>query len=272
MSIKSIIKDAGVTVAAEVFNVPLELLDTNPDNIRQTGERLSQHIRIIADDIAANGFDRGAVLTIRMINDRAQVQDGNCRLMAARLAASEGAEIKALPCVIEARRMSDADRVVRMATRNQGLPHSPEDYAIIITKLESYGWPRSQIAAGLGKSHTWIANTLALAEAAPDVKAAITAGTVSATEAIKQVRQHGAKAGAVIAEAAKASPTGKVTAKRLQASAPPLNAPHQPALAVNGDLVAAVTGFLRVWDYQRSQAEKLIEAVETMRFTLPVSE
>ena len=249
-----------------LFNVPIDLLDANPGNIRFDGEPLRKHVRAIADDILAYGYDRNSILTIREIDGRAQVQDGNCLLMAVRLAVSEGAEIKTLPCTPETKTVSEADRIVRMATRNQGLPHTAEEYAAIINKLQSYGWDDAEIAKRLQRSRQWLANIMDLASSPADVKAAVAEGTVSAIEAVKLVRKEGANAGAVIAEAAKTSKSGRVTARHLKPVATPINTPQTPAQPVISDLAVAVTDFLILWD--SDGVKDFRPAVHAMRLAL----
>ena len=138
MRLKDFVKQSGGTTG-NLFNLPVALLDPNPANIRLDRRELRDHIRALADDIKANGYDRTRPLTIRRVNDRAEVQDGNCRLMAVRVAISEGAQIVNLPCIPETEGLSEADSLVRMATRNTSLQHSALEYAAIVQRFRSWG-------------------------------------------------------------------------------------------------------------------------------------
>ena len=106
-----------------------------------------------------------------------------------------------------------------------------------------------------------------------DVREAIAAGTVSATQAVKLIRTVGTEAGAVIAKAKAATGGGHITAKhvaaatakpasKVAASAVTLPAPVVEAVAIEvvpmptattveplgDDLARAVRAFLAAWD------------------------
>jgi hypothetical protein len=261
MRLKDFVKEAGGTTG-NLFNLPVDRFDPNPGNIRLDRQELRDHIRALADDIKTNGSDRTRP---RMVGDRAQVQDGNCRLMAVRVAISEGAQIVNLPCIPETDGMSEADSLVRMATRNTSLAHTALEYAVIVKKFQSWGWTDTEIAKRLQKSRQWLANTMDLAGAPIDVREAVAAGTVSPTQAVKLVRSEGANAGAVIAKAKAETGGNHITAKHVQAVAPktpkppviaavalpaPAPAPPPPITPppVCDGLATAVRAFLAAWD------------------------
>ena len=268
MKLKDLVKSSGGS-GSDLWNVPLELLDANPHNIRLDGPALREHIASLAESIQTHGFLRSRPLTVRQAaGDRLVVVDGNCRLLAVRLAMANGAEIKTLPCLSEAPNTSEADRTLNMLLANSGLQHTPMEYAASIKRLLSWGWTDTDIAKKLGKSRQWVSNVLETAALPADVQAQLVDSVVSATQARKLVRQHGDKAAAVIAGAAAASGRKHVTARHLAVAAPvavlpapvsvdgpavvaaPVAAPEADD-ATQDALVAlrqAVRGFLVAWE------------------------
>lgn len=217
MKLKDLVKSSGGS-GSDLWMVPIELLDANPHNLRLDGPALREHIAGLAESIMAHGFLRSRPLTIRQNSgDRLEVVDGNCRLLAVRLAMQKGAEIKTLPCLSEAPHTNDAERTLNMLLANSGLQHTPMEYAAAIKRLLSYGWTDTDIAKKLGKSRQWVSNVLETAALPADVQAQLVDSVVSATQARKLVRQHGDKAAAVIAGAAAASGRKHVTARHLAA-------------------------------------------------------
>ena len=154
MKLKDLVKSSGGS-GSDLWNVPLELLDPNPHNIRLDGPALREHIASLAESIQTHGFLRSRPLTVRQAaGDRLVVVDGNCRLLAVRLAMANGAEIKTLPCLSEAPNTSEADRTLNMLLANSGLQHTPMEYAASIKRLLSWGWTDTDIAKKAGCSRT----------------------------------------------------------------------------------------------------------------------
>ena len=184
-----------------------------------------------------------------------------------RLAIEEGAEILTLPCVLEAPNTTAAERLANQFVANSGLGHSPIEYVEGIKLLLSYGWTDQKVADRFGKSRQWVSNILELAGAPSDVQAAITNGTVSATQAIKLIRSEGADAGAVIAKvAAEQRAAGKekvrITAKNFTPAKPaaPKLTPPKPVVG----LLGAAREVLRIWE-SGSLDSDFTEAMECLR-------
>ena len=131
MRLKQLIQQEHGTLS-DLFGVPIHLLDANPDNVRIDTPELREHIRTLANSIIAQGFLRSRPLTVRQSGDRLIVVDGNCRLLAVRLAMEEGAEIKNLPCVSEAPGTNDADRTCNMLLANSGMAHTPLVPSVVV--------------------------------------------------------------------------------------------------------------------------------------------
>ncbi|WP_314435496.1 ParB/RepB/Spo0J family partition protein [Massilia timonae] len=154
------------------------------------------------------------------------IVDGHHRLAATLKNIAEGFEIKSL----EARhfRGNDADRVAHMLNSASGLALTPLQLGVQYRKLIGFGWTEPQIANRRGKSVQHVKDMIQLAEANSDVHQLVNAGQISGTAALKAVKQHGSKAGAVIQEGleqARAEGKEKVTPKALARS----SAPRKPA-------------------------------------------
>lgn len=250
MRLKSFCKEVGGTTS-DLFNLPLNVLRPNPDNIRIDTQELRDHIRGIADSIKATGYLRSEPFTIRLVGDTAQVVNGNCRYAACQIALAEGAELLTVPCMLEAPGTTEGDRIANMVVANSGLGHSPLEMTVAVKRLLSFGWTDTQIAKRWGKSRQYVANLLDLAGAAPDVQLAIANGTVSATQAIKLIRSEGADAGAVIAkvaEQARAEGRTRVTAKAFKAAKPEKSAGTPNTIPQAVGLLGAAREVLRIWD------------------------
>lgn len=119
---------------------------------------------------------------------------------------------------------NDADRVARIMTSQQNRKLTPLEIANGYARLRSFGWDNTRIAQKVGKTPQHVAQLLTLADANSDVQQIVAAGGVSATEAVKVVREHGENAGQVLADElgkAKAAGKAKVTAGTMKGKALP---------------------------------------------------
>jgi ParB-like chromosome segregation protein Spo0J len=164
-------------------------------------------------------------LEVRVDDGRIIIVDGHHRHAAALKAIAEGFEIKALDC--RHFRGNDADRVAHMLNSASGLALTPLQLGVQYRKLIGFGWSEAQIAGRRGKSVQHVKDMVQLAEADSDVHQAVNAGLISGTAALKMVKQHGSKAGAVIQEGveqAQADGKTKVKPKALaQGTRPKVN-------------------------------------------------
>lgn len=117
-----------------------------------------------------------------------------------------------------------AQRKAMVAKSNSQLPLDPVQRGRVYLSLrDEYGMSRQEIAVEMNKSLAHVDQHLLLATADPLVTAAIDAGIISATEAVKLTRDHGADAPAELErrkEAAKEIGKDKVTAKVAVPKAP----------------------------------------------------
>lgn len=189
--------DPGYNVQGREFNPDADALDLALlDSIRQSGVRTP--------------------ITIRADGETIVVVAGHRRLSAVRLLLAEGVDIKTIPCMPEARGTSEADRALDLLTSNDSKPLTALQEAEIYKRLMGHGWDLALIARKAARSITHIHNRLDLAAAPAEVLAMVADGAVSVSTAVATVRAEGSGAGKVLAEAAAASPSGKVTPKALR--------------------------------------------------------
>lgn len=165
-------------------------------------------------------------LEVRVEDGRIIIVDGHHRHAASMQNIAAGFDIKSLD--VRHFRGNDADRVAHMITSAGGLPLTPLQLGVQYRKLIGYGWTEPQIANRRGKSVQHVKDMIQLAEANSDVHQAVNSGLISGTAALKMVKQHGSKAGAVIQEGleqAKAEGKEKVTPRALART----SSPRKPA-------------------------------------------
>lgn len=117
-----------------------------------------------------------------------------------------------------------AQRKARVAKSNSQLPLDPVQRGRVYLSLrDDHGMTRQEIALDMNKSLAHVDQHLLLASGSPEVHEAVDSGVISATEAVKLVRDHGADAPAELErrkEAAKELGKDKVTAKVAAPKAP----------------------------------------------------
>ncbi|WP_338847933.1 hypothetical protein V8J88_03975 [Massilia sp. W12] len=126
---------------------------------------------------------------------------------------------------------NDVDRVLRIATSSEGRKLTPIQQAEIYKRLSKW-LTLEEIAKKTHKSEAHIRQMQMLANANHDVQNMVKAGEVSATEAVRVVREHGENAGHILQEAkahVKDSKNGRITAAAVKKAAPP--PPAAPAQA-----------------------------------------
>ncbi len=201
MRLREELKSIGGGVS-EMFSLPLDKCVPNPDNIRINTPELQAHIRALANDMKVRGYDRNQPLEFRRLGENQyMIQNGNCRLAAALLANSEGAEIRTVTGLPEPDGLTEAARLARNVLANSGKRHTSEEYSLIIAKYRSWGWVDADIAATLQISLTTLLNARLLASAPEDVKQAVADNIISSSEATALVRSEGKGSSAVLAKA-----------------------------------------------------------------------
>lgn len=95
---------------------------------------------------------------------------------------------------------NDAERVARIATSNSQRPLKPLERAAVYAELRAFNWSNDEIARRMGKSVAHVAQLLSLIDSNTDVQQLVKAGAVAPTVAVQHVKEHGEKAGAVLAD------------------------------------------------------------------------
>ena len=274
MRLKEFVSQIGGSTG-NLFSAAPEYFDANPDNLRDDCDDLRAHIASLAVSMKTHGYLETEPLVVRFMGDRLQVQEGNCRLLAVRLAVANGAEIKRIPFIAEPANLTDADRLARMILANSGRGHTSTELAKAIRKFRSWGWKDTEIADKLRISRQTIANTLETAALPADVRALVDSGTVAATTARKMVRADSVGAAATIAKAAEGRDGKRVTERHLRPVGVTVEGPAvvaAPVIPAEADdatqdalvtLRQAVRGFLAAWDDPNSG--RVNESVAAMR-------
>lgn len=148
-----------------------------------------------------------------------ELVEGHCRTTCYRELELEGFEVKPGEPLEYVNALlfagTAAERKARIVTSNSQLALAPLGYAKVYSDLRAEGMTNQEIAAMVGKSRGHVDQMLLLADGGEQVHEAVKAGVVSATEAVKIVREHREDAGAEIerrAEVAAEQGKGKVTA------------------------------------------------------------
>lgn len=114
---------------------------------------------------------------------------------------------------------NDADRTLRVLTSNQRRELRPIELGRGYLRLKNFGWPLDQIAESVGRGVPHVKDMIELACADSDVQQLVREKVVKPTTALKTVRQHGEKAGEVLAKAA-AENGGKVKPRHVATPRP----------------------------------------------------
>jgi len=175
----------------DVFGIDPHILKIEEGwNIRTDGPEKDAHIRTLADSIKAAGVRRP--LLVRAEGESLYVVDGECRLRATLLAISEGASIPSIPCMSEDRYSTPADRNVSMLVENEeNLPLTMLQKGEGMKRLLSHGYTETRIASEIGKSVTHVKTCLNLTTVSPEILTMVQDGKVSATTALKVVKEKG---------------------------------------------------------------------------------
>lgn len=190
------------------FNVDPRLIEVEPGFNRPIKREIVEGFKV-----TMRQGKKVPALMVRVEDSRIILVDGEHRVIAANELIAEGAQIVSMSA--EQFRGNDVERIMyKLASANEN-GVSPLNQGLDYIKLRNMGLTNKMIHEGVGKSIAHIAACIELAEANHDVHSAINNGDISSTEARKVVKEHGSKAGEVIAKA-KAETGKKVTAKVLK--------------------------------------------------------
>lgn len=239
---KQMVRD-GEVKRADAMKIKLDDIHEEPGfNLRIEGEDLEQSI----NQLAAHVLDGGQVppLEVRPREEGGVwLVDGHRRRRAYLKARAAGAPIEWIFVVPFTG--NDADRVTRIITSAEGRNLTPMEIAAGYKRLAGFGLSQAEIGRRVGRTAQHVEQLLVLANANTDVQKLVLAGQVSATEAVRSVREHGEGAGVWLNEQlgkAQAAGKRKVTATTI---AGPRLKPKEVQ-----ELTRAVTAF-----YQRLSAQ-----------------
>lgn len=201
-----------------------DILSEDGFNLRVPGDDLDTYIRWIADSIKLSGFFLGEPIEVlaAMRGKKAVfiVTEGHCRLKAAHLARSEGAEVDYLPILIKPAETTMEDLYFNMMSTGRKRGLKPYEFAIGCKRLRSFNVSHEKIAERLGIEVEYVRQLLELAAAPYAIRAMVEKGELSAALAISTMRAEGSEAKSVLISAlemAKAIGRKKITAKNLPA-------------------------------------------------------
>jgi len=216
-------KAEGAGGSSDLWKVPPQALKVMEGfNTRLAGPKLDAHIRDLADSMKAEGFYQdkplsAIVLTDADGQDSLYVTDGHCRLKAALLAVSEGAEFKVIPVVTEdGRNTTLEDLTVKLYRSNTGKEMTPFEVGLICKRLSRAGWNDKMIADRLGIQPQYVDGLLRLVTAPKALRDAVTSDAMAASEAIKLIRKHGAAGALAELEQMKANAEAEAEAERAK--------------------------------------------------------
>lgn len=180
-------------------------------------EDVRLHIASIVSSLIAGEPIPALVVWTNPENGDIELVDGECRYWAYTDFAAEYPDKFDGYVSVVPYQGTPAQRKAMVAKSNSQLPLDPVQRGRVYLSLrDEHGMTRQEIALEMNKSLAHVDQHLLLATADPLVTAAIDAGIISATEAVKLTRDHGADAPAELErrkEAAREIGKGKVTAK-----------------------------------------------------------
>lgn len=185
-------------------------------NVRTNDDELREHIAGIAGAIAAGLPIPPIEVWVDPDTGAIEAVDGHCRHAAYHLYAESSSDFDGWVSVVKFDG-TPAQRKARTVNSNTQLRLKPVELGRAYLSLrDEHQMSRQEIAQEVGRSLAHIDQMILLASAGVEVIAAVEAGQISATEAVKLTRDHGENAPAELErrkEAAKESGKEKVTAK-----------------------------------------------------------
>lgn len=212
-------------------------------NVRIDDDELREHIAGIAGALAANLPVPPVEVWVNPESGDIELVDGHCRYHAYRQYAEMNPKFDGY---VGAEKFEGTpfQRKMRIASSNKQLKLKPIELGrLYIHARDELGASRQEIAAEAGMSLAHVDQMIKLAGGAAEVQDAVESGVISATDAVKLIRDHGDDAPAELErrkEAAKELGKDKVTAK---VAAPKKAVPSRPKVdMVVSNAVVLVNG------------------------------
>lgn len=126
----------------DMYSVPVDSLQILDDfNVRIQDAAYHDRIRVIADSIKEHGFYRDRPLTVMCIEQGGKnvvfVVDGHTRLLAARMAISEGKKLDSLPVVAKPMQSTQEELFKALYTSNQGTPLKQLEFGNLLKRVQA---------------------------------------------------------------------------------------------------------------------------------------
>lgn len=188
----------GAGGSSDLWNVPVQELQVLEGfNVRLPSPALDAHIEFLTNSIFNTGFMRHKPVTALVLEIDGVVGlyvfDGHCRLNGVHNAIAKGAPIEMLPTiVIDGRNINIDDLWVQMHQGNKGMDHTPFEVGLLCKRLASNGHNDKSIAERMCIKPQYVDGLLRLVNSPKPLVDAVLANELSASEAIKMIRKHGA--------------------------------------------------------------------------------
>lgn len=190
-------KIKGAGGSSDLWKVPVDAIKVLPGfNVRLPGEDLEKHLEFLTESILEDGFYQTRPLSALALEVNGEmglyVYDGHCRLEAAKRAVAKGATVELLPVVVTDGRGVDLDDLnVQVFRLNQGKQLAPFELGLLCKRLHKNGHSDESIAKRMGIKAQYVDGLLRLVSAPKPLVDAVLTDEMSASEAIKMIRQVG---------------------------------------------------------------------------------
>lgn len=192
-------------------------------NVRTQDDELREHIASLLAALVANLPIPAIEVWVNPETGDIELVDGHCRFAAYLQYADIEPEFDNYISAVKFEG-TPFQRKMRVASSNKQLKVKPVELGrLYIQARDEFGASRQEIAAEAGMSLAHVDQHILLASGSEEVHAAVGAGVISATEAVKIIRDHGDNAPAELErrkEIATAQGKAKVTAKAANPKPP----------------------------------------------------
>lgn len=192
-------------------------------NVRISDDELREHIAAIAGAISVGLPIPPVEVWVNPENGDIELVDGHCRIQAYGAYAETATDFDGYVSAVKFEG-NPFQRKMRIASSNKQLKLKPIELGkLYLHARDELGASRAAIAAEAGMSLAHVDQHILLASGAEEVHQAVENGDISATEAVKLVRDHGADAPAELErlkEIAAEQGKDKVTAKSASTKSP----------------------------------------------------
>ena len=178
--------------AGKVFYFdPRDIIIEENFNVRDWSTAANKrHLDFLAESIAEKGVQNPG--RVRMHNGKPHLVAGESRLRAT-LVVQETDPKVLFPAIVENKGVSEIDRTVNLHIDNTGKQFEPLELALICARLSQFKLTDSDIAQKLKISGAYVGGLLKLNAAPEKLKALVRREKISATYAIKLIRELGAE-------------------------------------------------------------------------------